>query len=254
MKKIIYSAFLLGILGVSCKKSSNSDDNSNNPPAGTSYITNTPGTTWHYNDHDNYTNKDTTSTLVSSSKDTLVNGKSFHVYFNTVDITNEKDTEYNCKVGNDYYQMGALTTAFPVFELKYLSDNQAVNYSWVTPFSNSNNGTVINAQIKNTIEAKGLTLTVGAKTYTDVIQVKTEIQNASISLTSPVAQTITPAITQDVHMYYAPKYGLIKSDVKLKIIATVIVLQLPSPLPPVTQDFTVSDVNSTTTLTSSTIQ
>jgi transposase InsO family protein len=107
--------------------------------------------------------------------------------------------------------------------LRYLSDNAAVGSSWTNPLSATTtlNGTsvTLNATVKSTVEQKGGTLTINGKTYTNVITMRTEIQNATIQVSFfnlPIVFS-----TQQVVQFYAPKYGLIKRSAHIVASTTI---------------------------------
>lgn len=243
MKKIIYSGVIVLFFAVSCKKSDSGNNNNNivvDP-----YMTTTVGIIWNYKTHDNRTGLDTTTVTTSTSKDTTMFGKQYHIYTDMNIETAQTDTSYMSNVGSDYFQLASLSAQIDPFEMKYLSTTANVGENWSNTLSSTSAGTTINATIRNTIEEKGGSLTLGTKTYTNVIKVKTEITSATITLNIPPFgnQTITPTIIQDVHSYFAPKYGLIKRDYKLNISASFF-----------GQTSSLTNVDKSTTLTSSTIQ
>ncbi len=244
MKKIICLGGIASFLLIfSCKKSDSST--SNNNVVVDPYMTTTSGIIWNYKTHDNRTGLDTVTVTTSTNRDTTMYGKLYHIYTDMNIETAQTDTSYMSNVGSDYFQLASLSSQIDPFEMKYLSTAANVGENWSNSLSSTSAGTTVNATIKNTIEEKGSSLTLGTKTYTNVIKVKTEITSATITLNIPPFgnQTITPTIIQDVHSYFAPKYGLIKRDYKLKISASFF-----------GQTSSITDVDKSTTLTSSTIQ
>jgi hypothetical protein len=243
MKKVILLGVIVALFGISCKKSSDSGGGAN--VVTDPYMTTAAGTTWNYKTHDNVTGADTNSITTSTNKDTTLFGKSYHMFNDLTVETNQTDTTYMSQLGNDYYQLASLSAQIDPFEMKYLSSSAAVGESWPNSFSSTSSGTTITATIKNTIEERGGSVTIGSKTYTNVIKVKTDITNANIQVSIPPfgTQNITPTIIQDVHSYFAPKYGAVKRDYKLKITAGFL-----------GQVQTVTDMDKSTTLTSSSIQ
>jgi len=204
MKKIIFGALLLAFSVSSCKKD---DQNGSDTPAAGSYVNQAPGTTWNFKSTDSTNFTVSNYTVTSSSSDTNVNGRTYHIFNNS-----NGGNQYLNATGSDYYQFSSLGAGLPAFELRYLSDNAAVGSSWTNPLAATTtlNGTSvgINATVKSTVEQKGGTLSINGKTYNNVITMRTEIQNATIQVSFfnlPIVFT-----TQEVVQYYAPKYGLIK--------------------------------------------
>jgi hypothetical protein len=231
MKKLIFGCFCLILTAISCKKSDPAPD-----PAASQFITTTPGTTWNYQVTDNSTSAVTPYTLTSSTVDTTINGKTYHIY-NSTDANTPK--EYYNLTGNDYYQYSQLAAQLPSIELLYLNDIKAVGQSWATPISTTMQGVTLTADIKNTIEEKGGSISVNGITYSNIIKMKTEVTN--VSANNPFV-TIDP-ITQNIESYFAPKYGLVKREFQLHVSATALGTSM-----------TVIDQNTTNILMSSSIQ
>ena len=241
MKKLTLGCLFMTILAVSCKKTTPAG---NGGGGSSSYMTTTAGTSWNYETVDNAASTTTPYSLTSTSSDTTVNARVYHIF--TYTDANGSSSEYYNVSGSEYYQYTQLAAQLPPLELKYLVDNVATNTSWTQPLavSQTQSGITINfnATLKYTIVEKGTSLTVGSKTYNDVIKVKTEITNPSVSSTPSLPITIEP-ITQDINAYFAPKYGLIKRNFQLKVDINA-----------VGQIQNVIDNNTTTNLVSSSIQ
>lgn len=239
MKKLLFASLTFALFSVSCKKSDPAPT-----PGADSYMTTAAGTTWNYQTVDNIASTTTPYTLTSSNSDSTINGRQYHIY--SYSDANGTSNEYYSISGSDYYQYTELSAQLPAFEFKYLVDNIAVGSSWTQPLtaSQTQQGVTItlNATIKNTIVEKGASLTVNNKTYANVIKVKTEIQNPSITSSLPIPITIEP-ITQDINAYFAPKFGLVKRDFQLKVDINAL-----------GNVQNIVDNNTTTTLQSSSIQ
>src|SRR6478672_6856963 len=97
MKKIVFAGILLSILSVSCSKS---DSNPANPTT-TAYMSTAAGNTWTYERVDNSTTPSTTTTytVTSTTRDTAITGRNYHVYSNS----SSGGSEYYYINGNDYY-------------------------------------------------------------------------------------------------------------------------------------------------------
>jgi len=199
------------MLTISCKKNKVGDGN-------TSYMTITAGATWNYETLDNAAATNTPYTLTSTSTDSTINARVYHVFTNT--DANGSTSEYYNVSGSDYYQYTSLSAQLPPLELKYLVDNIGTGTTWNQPLavSQSQSGITLNfnATIKYSIEEKGGSVTVAGKTYNNVIKVRTEITNPSISSSLPIPLTIEP-ITQNITTYFAQKYGMVKTDFQLKV-------------------------------------
>ena len=213
MKKVLFLAILGVVFASSCKK-----DDPIAPTAGDKFMTTTSGSTWNYQSVDNMTSTTTPYTLTSTSNDSIINGRSYHV-FNYTDA-NGTSSEYYSISGNDYYQYTELSAQLPPLELKYLVDNVPTGTSWTQPLalSQTQQGVTLNfnATLKYTVEEKGSSVTVNGNTYNNTIKVKTEITNPSISSSLPIPITIEP-ITQNIYAYFAPKLGLVKREFQLKV-------------------------------------
>jgi len=205
MKKIIISALFIASMASSCKK----DDVVT--PGISKFITTTPGTTWDYQSTDNSTSAVSTYTRTSTSRDTTISNKSYHI-FNNTDANGTTDAFYN-NTGNDYYQFSTLAAGLDPIDLHYLNDATAAGAGWNQSFSvpvpNSPiPGLMLTIRINYSVVEKGSSLVVNGKTYTDVIKVKSDITIDPIF-------GLSVTTTSNIYNYYAPKYGLIKSDFNL---------------------------------------
>lgn len=213
MKKVLFMAFLGSILASSCKKS-----DPVTPGATDKFMTTTAGSTWNYQTIDNMTATNTPYSLTSTSSDSSINGRSYHVY--TYTDSTGSSSEYYSISGNDYFQYTELSAQLPPLELKYLVDNVPVGTSWTQPLalSQTQQGVTLNfnGTLKYTVEEKGGSVTVGSTTYANTIKVRTEITNPSISSSLPLPITVEP-ITQNIYAYFAPKQGLVKREFQLKV-------------------------------------
>jgi hypothetical protein len=206
MKKIIISALFIASMATSCKK----DDAGT--PAISKFITTTPGTTWNYQTTDNSTSEVSTYTRISSSRDTTINSKLYHI-FNNTDINGTTEAYYN-NTGNDYYQFSTLAAGLDPIDLHYLNDAKTVGETWNQSFSvpvtlpNFPTAVPITVRINYSVVEKGISLVVNDTTYNNVIKVKSDI-------TIDPILTFTFSTTSNIYNYYAPKYGLIRSDFNL---------------------------------------
>lgn len=213
MKKLLFGCSLIVLAAVSCKKTTPTIQD-----PGTAYMTMDSGSVWNYETFNNADTTSTTYTLTATGTDTTVNSRVYRI-FNRLDTSGLSSEYYNISV-NDYYQYTNLSAQLPPLELKYLVNNAGVGASWEQPLEVSQNQSGItldfNATLKYTVVETGGTVTVAGNTYNDVIKVKTEIINPTISSNLPVPISIEP-IVQDINAYYAPHKGLVKRDFLLKV-------------------------------------
>ena len=200
IKILLFPAFML--IMSSCKKS----ESTNTPPTqqDTAYLTTSPGSTWNYHETDasGTTPINSDYTLTSTSRDTSINGKSYHIFSNS-----DGSTQYFNVTGHDYYQFDSLpaTLGTSVFERLYLKDNVAAATTWSQDINVTLSGVPFPIPIIITynILEKGISRTVNGNSYSDVIHVSTTISSSVI----PAASLVT-----NINSYYAPKYGLIENS------------------------------------------
>ncbi len=215
MKKVLFALFSASLLTVSCSK----DDPIPVAPVATKYMNTSAGSTWNYaytdildaSNNYNYT-------VTSTNRDTTAVGKSFHVYDNTTN-----GNEYYNVTGNDYFTMQAFnlgTTDTTILNL-YLKTGAAANTIWVQSLNiDAGLGTPVAVNITNKIVATGLSKTVGAITYTNVIHVLT-------TLSVPILASIPgSSISSNIDFYYAPNYGMIQNDTKLDLVVPLATIDI----------------------------
>lgn len=200
IKILLFPAFMLVISA--CKK----NDSTNTPPSSqdTAYLTTSAGSTWNYHQTDasGMTPINTDYTVTSTSRDTSINGKSYHIFSGS-----DGSTQYFNITGHDYYQFDSLpaTLGTSVFERLYLKDNVAAATTWSQDTNVALSGVPFPIPIIITynIVEKGITRTVNGTTYTGVIHVGASIHSSLIPSAS---------LTSDINSYYAKKYGLIEGS------------------------------------------
>ena len=200
MKSNIFFFFTVAILFTACSKKT---DSSTTPPVQDNYLNTTSGSTWTY--HENNTSGPTPVSsdyiLTSTSKDSTINTRSYHVY-----TFSYGGSQYLNISGHDYYQFDSLPGGLGAgtFERLYLKDDMAVGGSWTQTL----NVTIpsvplpLPVTVTNTIAEKGISRTVNGINYTNVIHVSTAITSVLIPAAS---------LTSSIDSYYAPKYGLIEN-------------------------------------------
>lgn len=199
MKTNLLIFFVAAVIFTSCSKN-NSDNNSSTT---NTYINTNAGSTWNYHQVDSSSNSPVVSdyTLTSSSNDTTINSKKYHIY-----NASNGGNQYMTVSGNDYYQYDSIPVAGGInIERLYLKDNAAVGTPWDQSFTlNIPNLPVpggVTLTVTSKIVEKGISRTVNGISYSNVIHVST-------SLSSPL---IISGFTSSIDSYYAPKYGLIES-------------------------------------------
>ncbi len=186
-------------LFASCKKS----ETTNPPPQQDSYLTTSAGSTWNYHQTDasGATPVSSDYTLTSTSRDSTINGRSYHVFTNS-----NSGNQYLTISGSDYYQFDSLPAALgtAVFERLYLKD-AAAGTSWTQNLSVTLPGVPVPVPVtlSYNIAEKGISRTVNGTSYTDVIHVATSISSSFIPSAS---------LSTDINTYYAKKYGLIEAS------------------------------------------
>jgi len=198
MKNAFFPGILILVTLLSCSK----DDSTPPPGSATLYMSLTAGSTRNYE----YINNNPPSapslyTLTSTTRDTTVNSRSYHVFTNS-----NGPSEYYNNTGNDYYTFQNLPEALggSSEENLYLKDNVAVNSTWNQTFDITISGIPLTVTIINKIIEKGVAKSVNSINYNDVIHVKTDVSASSVF--GPVT-----GLTSDIHSYYAPKVGLIQN-------------------------------------------
>lgn len=196
MKKLI-----ILITGISffygCKKSE-----SGGGTVAESYLNTKAGSSWSYHETNSSsgTPQNSDYALVSTSRDTSINSKSYHIY-----TFSYGGSQYLSLSGHDYYQYDSIPGALgQIFERLYLKDNINANASWSQQIAVTIPGlpVTIPVDINNKIIEKGISKIINAVTYNNVIHVSSTISSAAIPSAS---------LTSDIHSYYAPGYGLISN-------------------------------------------
>jgi hypothetical protein len=227
MKKVFYFAFLALLGVVSCKKSDSGDNSNNNPtPAAEKFMSFTSGSSWNYQTVNNNSVNDVTNyTLTCSDIDTTIGSRTYRIFYAT--DTSGSTAEFYNNTGRDYYQYTKLSDMLPALDLKYLNDSLPVNSTWTSPpITISQQVSVpnfplpitvtISAALKSTIIEKGMSLVVNGNSYSNVIKMKTELVNLSVS-----PSLVTVAVeSQNIYNYFAPKYGRIKGDFEMHVTVT----------------------------------
>ena len=191
IKTLLFPAFLL--VFVSCKKNETVKEDK--------YLSTSAGSTWNYHETNSSGPVPVNSdyTLTSTSGDTSINGKNYHIFANSIG-----GNQYFNVTGGDYYQFDSLPAGFgtTAFERLYLIDIAPAGISWTQTISVTISGIPVPVTLTYTVAEKGISRIVNGTTYTDVIHVVTAFSSPLIPAAS---------LTTSINSYYAKKYGLIEA-------------------------------------------
>ncbi|MEJ7625404.1 MAG: hypothetical protein WKF35_00960 [Ferruginibacter sp.] len=181
--------------------------NKNDPGPGggeaTGYMSLSAGSTRNYEQiNNNPPTAPAPYTTTSTTRDTTIGARTYHIFSNSA----TGGSEYYNQSGNDYYSFQKLPAALggSSVENLYLKVNAEVNTSWSQAYNVTVSAIPVTVTIVNKIIEKGISKTVNAVAYNNVIHVKSDITASSIF--GPVT-----GLTTDIHSYYAPKVGLIQN-------------------------------------------
>lgn len=202
MKKLPFAALFLCFCLFSCSKD---DDDPAPDPTTEVYMSTTAGNSWTYEETNNIAPASTnTYTLISTNKpDTIINSNPYHIFTNSL-----RGSEYYYINGANYYNFRGLPASAggSKIESLYLKSDAAVNTSWTDVINVASPVGAVPVTITYTIREKRISRTVNGLTFDNVIHV-----GGTLSAPSP----FNSGLTSDLHGYYAPKYGLIESDIKI---------------------------------------
>jgi len=205
MKKANLAVLALLVVAFSCKKS---DSTPTPPAAAVTYMALSASSTRTYETQNNVTVTTTSNVLTSTSRDSIIGGKTYHVFTNSNGTANDY---YNIS-GSDYYTYKVLAAGLGInaMETIYLNDNTAVNGNWSQTINIPVTGfpAPIPATFTNTVTEKGINRTVNSIVYSNVIHTTTTISVTGLPVGS---------ITTDIQSYYAPNVGLIENKYKVSI-------------------------------------
>ena len=202
MKNINFWSIILCFGMLACSKNNNPT-----PAAPENYMNMRSGSVWNYEVINNTAPTSTSLySLNSTSRDTTINSRNYHVFTNTASGA----SEYYFIAGTDYYTYQSLPAALGGTKVEnlYLKAGATVNSSWSQTYNISYNSLPLAVTTVNKIEEKGMSRTVNGKTYNKVIHVSTALSVAGV----PPASLVT-----DIDYYYAPNYGLIESSSKINL-------------------------------------
>lgn len=195
MKTVVYVVAITLIFSA-CKK-----NNSNSSASTDVYLNTTQGSSWSYTQTDKSGTKPPSNyTVTSSSKDTTINSRKYHVYDYSYG-----GSEYLGVDGHDYYQYDSIPVNGGInIERLFLKDNASAGTTWNQDFSLTIPGVPLPVPltVSNKIAEKGINKTVNGTTYSNVIHVSTSLSSGLIPSSS---------FSSSIDSYYAPKYGLIEN-------------------------------------------
>jgi hypothetical protein len=204
MKTSLFIFCCTTIILASCQKS-NIDNTvfTQNP-----YLNTKSGSTWNYHEINSSSGTPVNSdyTITSSSKDTTINSKSYHVYNYSYG-----GSQYLNITGHSYYQFDSIPGGLgQIFEQLYLKDDALVGVSWKQDLSITLPGIPISVPftVTNTIVEKGISRIVNGINYTNVIHVSVAISSSLIPSAS---------LTSAINSYYSPNYGLIENTSQVQL-------------------------------------
>ncbi len=204
MKTKLVILFAATLFFTACSKK---NDSTTPTTTDTTYINTNAGSTWSYHEADSSgaTPKNSDYTVTSTSQDSTINGRKYHVYNYSYGGNN-----YLALSGNDYYQYDSIPVSGGVnVERLYLKNNLAAGSTWTQDFNLTipNIPVPVTLTATNTIAEKGISRTVNGVSYSNVIHVSTTL--ASLLIPS--------GFTSSIDNYYAPNYGLIESVTIVKL-------------------------------------
>lgn len=195
MKTVVYLVAVTLIFSA-CKK-----NNSNSSVSTDVYLNTTQGSSWSYTQTDKSGTKPPSNyTVTSSSKDTTINSRKYHVY-----DYSSGGSEYLGVDGHDYYQYDSIPVSGGInIERLFLKDNASAGTTWNQDFSLTIPGVPLPVPltVSNKIAEKGINRTVNGTNYSNVIHVSTSLSSGLIPSSS---------FSSSIDSYYAPRYGLIEN-------------------------------------------
>lgn len=204
MKKIIFPLLVVLSTMIACKKNAASPSTSTDK-----YMSLTANSTWSYEVKDNVAADSINYSITSTTVDSTINGKAYHVFTNSAGVN-----QYYNITGNDYYTFQKLPVTFGTTAVEniYLKDNIAAAGSWNQPYTITVSGLPLTVNLLNTITEKDISKTVNGIVYNNVIHVTTTLTVSLFGTPLPAG-----AITTNIEAYYAPKVGMIQSRNKINI-------------------------------------
>jgi len=203
MKTKSFLFFAATLFFTACSK-----NNSNQTPTtSNAYINTNAGSSWtyHQTDSSGVTPSNSDYTVTSTSQDSSINGRKYHVY-----TYSYGGSKYISHTGTDYYEYDSIPVAGNIDRL-YLKDNASVGTTWSQTVNlNIPNSPIpsVPVTLSNKVVEKGISRTINGTTYTNVTHVSSSISSSLIPASS---------FSSSLDGYYAPNYGMIESSVVIKL-------------------------------------
>ena len=202
MNKLLFVCIVASLSSCNCKKEYKAP-----ALALAAFMPTTAGNTWNYSTQ-SYSPTPSTGnyTLKATSKDTVVNGKTYRVFTNS-----SGGNDYYNQTGSDYYQYGNLAALNLQLELLYFKDaTTGTKWSETKLINLPGVPTPFNVPLNYEITETGINYTVGTKTFASVTHVR-------MTIGAIVVMGLTIIPDSDFNYYYARSIGRIYSRTKLII-------------------------------------
>ena len=204
MKTNLFLLFAAALFFTACSKK-----NSNQTPTtSNAYINTNAGSTWNYHETDSSgaTPSNSDYTVTSTSQDSTINGRKYHVYNYSYG-----GNQYLSHSGTEYYQYDSIPVSGGVnIERLYLKDNAAVGASWSQNFTLTvpNVPLPVPITLTSKVVETGISKTINGNNYTNVTHVSSSISSSLIPSSS---------FSSSLDGYYAPNYGMIQSSTVISL-------------------------------------
>ena len=203
IEKLSPALLFLTLVFAGCDK----DDDPTPPVVTVNYQPTTTGSTWIYETTNKITSAKATYAVTVKGTDSAINGKTYKVFTNTSGAN-----DYYFNNGTEYYQFGGIAGITNATELLYLKANVTAGTTWEETKSVTIPGIgAASVKLTYTLVEKVATMTVEGNTYSNVLHVKVDLSSITVS---GIPVTIA---SQDIHFFYAPSVGRIKSQIKLTL-------------------------------------
>lgn len=140
-----------------------------------SYQPITSGSTWTYTYQIIGGTTETMSLKMTGGTSTF-NGRKYYNYAATSTIPGGSDTGYYYQGGNMYRARGTSQQAGATIDMLYLDNTKPVGGTWIDKINDTGTVNGISGRFVGTIVDKGITRTVGGKTFNDVIHINLDLQ------------------------------------------------------------------------------
>jgi hypothetical protein len=198
MKTKTLLLFAATLIFTACNKNDSNDDTNTSE----SYINTNAGSTWNYHEENSSGATPVSSdyTVTSTSQDTTIESKSYHVYNYSYG-----GSQYLNVTGHQYYQYDSIPVSGGINVSRlYLKDDASAGTTWSQDFSLDipNSPIPVPLHVDNKITEKDITRTINGTDYKNVTHVTTTLSSSLIDADS---------FSATLDSYYAPNYGLIEN-------------------------------------------